>query len=61
MAYSDLDDVDYLVEDNAMDELLITGNGRDPWQNGTLAVQAGNKMQMLGMILITGEEPNNRE
>ena len=31
MAYSDLDDVDYLVEDNAMDELLITGNGRDPW------------------------------
>ena len=61
MAYSDLDDVDYLVEDNAMDELLITGNGRDPWQNGTLAVQAGNKMQMLGMILVTGEEPNNRE
>ena len=62
MAYSDLDDVDYLVEDNVMDEfLLITGNGRDPWQNGTLAVQAGNKMQMLGMILVTGEEPNNRE
>ena len=61
MAYSDLDDVDYLVEDNAMDNLLITGNGRDPWQNGTLAVQAGNKMQMLGMIRVTGEEPNNRE
>ena len=46
MAYSDLDDVDYLVEDNVMDEL---------------AVQAGNKMQMLGMILVTGEEPNNKE
>ena len=61
MAYSDLDDVDYLVEDNAMDELLITGNGRDPWQNGTLVVQAGNRMQMLGMILVTGEEPNNKE
>ena len=61
MAYSDLDDVDYLVEDNAMDELLITGNGKDPWQNGTLAVQAGNKMQMMGMILVTGEEPNNKE
>ena len=61
MTYSDLDDVDYLVEDNAMDELLITGNGRDPWQNGTLTVQAGNKMEMLGMILVTGEEPNNRE
>ena len=26
-----------------------------------MAVQAGNKMQMLGMILITGEEPNNKE
>ena len=24
-------------------------------------VQAGNKMQMLGMILVTGEGPNNRE
>ena len=23
--------------------LLITGNGRDPWYNGTLAVQARNK------------------
>ena len=62
MAYSDLDDVDYLVEDNVMDDfLLITGNGRDPWQNDTLAVQAGNKMQMLGMILVTGEEPKNKE
>ena len=28
---------------------------------GTMAVQAGNKMQMLGMILVTREEPNNRE
>ena len=26
-----------------------------------MAVQAGNKMQMLGMILVTGEEPNSRE
>ena len=24
---------------------------------GTMAVQAGNRMQMLGMILVTGEEP----
>ena len=28
---------------------------------GTLVVQAGNKMQMLGMILVTGEKPNSRE
>ena len=61
MAYSDLDDVDYLVEDNVMDEFAYHRNGRDPWWNGTLVVQAGNKMQMLGMILVTGEEPNNRE
>ena len=26
-----------------------------------MVVQAGNKMQMLGMILVTGEKPNNRE
>ena len=31
MAYSDLDDVDYLVEDNAMDEFAYHRNGRDPW------------------------------
>ena len=61
MAYSNLDDVDYLVEDNVMDEFAYHRNGRDPWKNGPLAVQAGNKMQMLGMILVTGEEPNNRE
>ena len=26
-----------------------------------MAVQAGNKVQMLGMILVTGERLNNRE
>ena len=26
-----------------------------------MAVQAANKMQMLGMILVTGEKPNSRE
>ena len=26
-----------------------------------MVVQAGNKMQMLGMILVTGEKPNSRE
>ena len=61
MAYSDLDDVDYLVEDNVMDEFAYHRKWKNPWQNGTLAVQAENKMQMLGMILVTGEEPNNRE
>ena len=26
-----------------------------------MVVQTGNKMQMLGMILVTGEKPNSRE
>ena len=26
-----------------------------------MAVQAGNKMQMMGMILVAGERLNNRE
>ena len=26
-----MDDVDYLVEDNTRGDLLITGNGRNPW------------------------------
>ena len=61
MAYSDLDDVDYLVEDNVMDEFAYHRKWKRPMVECTLAVQAGNKMQMLGMILVTGEEPNNRE
>ena len=31
MAYSNLDDVDYLVEDNVMDEFAYHRNERDPW------------------------------
>ena len=65
-----MDDVDYLVEDNAMDDFCLSSemdgtHGRttfeeDPDQrlpgrvvhgkNGTMVVQAGNKMQMLGMF-----------
>ena len=56
MAYSNLDDVDYLVEDNVMDDFCLS-----PEMEGTLVVQAGNKMQMLGMILVTGAELNSRE
>ena len=61
MAYSDLDDVDYLVKDNAMDEFAYHQKWKRPMVEWHMAVQAGNKMQMLGMILVTGEEPNNRE
>ena len=47
MAYSDLDDVDYLVEDNVMDEFPYHRRWKRPTVEGTLVVQAGNKMQML--------------
>jgi hypothetical protein len=71
-----MDDVDYLVEDNAMDDICLSSEmdgthdkptfEDDPEQqllrraaHGKMAqwrVQAGNKMQMLGMILVTGEK-----
>ena len=28
-----------------------------PWETGTMAMQAGNKMQIMGMILLTGRNP----
>ena len=62
MAYSDLDDVDYLVEDNAMDDFCLSPEMEET--HGRMAhwrCKLGTKMQMLGMILVTGEEPNNRE
>jgi hypothetical protein len=71
-----MDDVDYLVEDNAMDDFCFssemdgthgkTTSEDDPEQQLLLRaahgkmtqwrVQVGNKMQMLGMILVTGEK-----
>ena len=62
MAYSDLDDVDYLVEDNAMYDFCLSPEMEET--HGRMAhwrCKLGTKMQMLGMILVTGEEPNNRE
>ena len=56
-----MDDVDYHVEDNAMDDFCLS-----PEMDGTHGrltqwrVQAGNKMQILGMILVTGEKLNRR-
>ena len=68
-----MDDVGYLVEDNAMDDFCLSSEmdgthgmptiEDDPEQQllrraahgkmAQLRVQAGNKMQMLGMILVT--------
>ena len=61
MAYSDLDDVDYLVEDNVMDEFAYHRKWKRTMVEWYIGGVTGNKMQMLGMILVTGEEPNNRE
>ena len=61
MAYSNLDDVDYLVEDNVMDEFAYHRKWKRPMVEWHIGGATGNKMQMLGMILVTGEEPNNKE
>ena len=61
MAYSDLDDVDYLVEDNIMDESPYHRRWKRPMVEWHIGGASWEKMQMLGMILVTGEEPNNRE
>ena len=61
MAYSDLDDVDYLVEDNVMDEFAYHRKWKRPMVEWHIGGASWNKMQMLGMILVTGEEPNKRE
>ena len=61
MAYSDLDDVDYLVEDNVMDEFAYHRRWKRPMVEWHIGGASWEKMQMLGMILVTGEEPNNRE
>jgi hypothetical protein len=71
-----MDDVDYLVEDNAMDDFCLSSKWMGPMVSPLLKmilnsnycegqpmvkmvqwrVQAGNKMQMLGMILVTREK-----
>ena len=61
MAYSDLDDVDYLVEDNVMDELAYHRKWKRPMVEWHIGGASWEQNAMLGMILVTGEEPNNRE
>ena len=61
MAYSDLDDVDYLVEDNVMDDFACHRKWKGPmveWHIGGASweqnANAGNDSGNWG-------EPNNRE
>ena len=56
-----MDDVDYLVEDNAMDDFAYHRKWMGPmvgWHNGGASWE---KMQMSEMILVTGEELSSRE
>ena len=61
MAYSDLDDVDYLVEDNVMDEFAYHRKWKRLMVEWHIGGARWEQMQMMGMILVTGEEPNKRE
>ena len=61
MAYSDLDDVDYLVEDNAMDEFTYHRKWKGPMVEWDIGGASWEQNAMLGMILVTREGPNNRE
>ena len=61
MAYSDLDDVDYLVEDNVMDEFAHHRKWKRPMVEWHIGGASWEQNANDGMILVTGEEPNNRE
>ena len=61
MAYSDLDDVDYLVEDNVMDEFAYHRKWKRPMVEWHIGGAGQEQNATLGMILVTAEEPNNRE
>ena len=63
-----MDDVDYLVEDNAMDDFCLSSemdgtHGKSTFEDDPeqQLLRCRLKMQMLGMILVTGEELNSRE
>ena len=60
MEYSDLDDVDYLVEDNVMDELAYHRKWKRPMVQWPIGGASWEQNANAGMILVTGEEPNNR-
>ena len=61
MAYSDLDDVDYLVEDNVMDEFAYHRKWKRPVVEWHIGGASWEQNANAAMILVTGEEPNNRE
>ena len=61
MAYSDLDDVDYLVEDNVMDEFAYHRKWKRPMVEWHIGGASWEQNANVGMILLTGERLNSRE
>ena len=61
MAYSDLDDVDYLVEDNVMDEFAYHRKWKRPMVEWHIGGASWEQNANAGVILVTGKEPNKRE
>ena len=56
-----MDDVDYLVEDNAIDDFAYHRRLMGPVGEWHIGGASWEQNAMLGMILVTGKEPNNRE
>ena len=61
MAYSDLDDVDYLVEDNAMDEFAYHRKWKRPMVEWHIGGASWEQNANDGNDLVTWKRLNNRE
>ena len=61
MAYSDLDDVDYLVKDNAMDEFTYHRKWKGPMVEWHIGGASWEQNANAGNDSGNWEEPNNRE
>ena len=61
MAYSDLDDVDYLVEDNTMDEFTYHRKWKRPVVEWHIGGASWEQNANAGNDSGNWEEPNNRE
>ena len=56
-----MDDVDYLVEENTRGDFAYHRKWMGPMVEWHIGGASWKRMQMLGMILVTGEDPISRE
>ena len=56
-----MDDVDYLVENNTRGDFAYNRKWMGPMVEWHIGGARWKRMQMLGMILVTGEKLNSRE